>query len=42
MKPEIASIAIALTLYLKQTVINAQSEQLQMTTTKSNYTPVGQ
>ena len=42
MKPEIASIAIAPTLYLKQTVVNAQSKQIQITTTNSNYTPVGQ
>jgi hypothetical protein len=27
---------------LKQTVINAQSKQIQITTTNSNYTPVGQ
>jgi hypothetical protein len=42
MKPEIASIAIAPTLYLKQTVVNAQSKQIQITTTNSNYAPVGQ
>jgi hypothetical protein len=28
--------------YLKQTVINSQSKQIQITTTNSNYTPVGQ
>jgi hypothetical protein len=28
--------------YLKQSVINAQSKQIQLTTTNSNYTPVGQ
>jgi hypothetical protein len=27
---------------LKQTLINAQSKQIQITTTNSNYTPVGQ
>jgi hypothetical protein len=27
---------------LKQTVINSQSKQIQITTTNSNYTPMGQ